>query len=155
MTMRKVLLDANLLIAALDNGSTTSEAERTKAKQTLAALLSNAEVALIITPLIRYEVLRGIGWQDQERFFKVKQSLDGFTELDVNRQVSELAANLFRFDRATHTDQQRNIEKRKFDVFHLASAKCHDLELASQDSDIAGLESLYERFYRLGMKTAL
>ena len=60
MTMRKVLLDANLLIAALDNGSTTSEAERTKAKQTLAALLSNAEVALIITPLIRYEVLRGI-----------------------------------------------------------------------------------------------
>ena len=73
MTMRKVLLDANLLIAALDDGSTTSEAERAKAKQTLAALLSNAEVTLIITPLIRYEVLRGIGWQDQVRFAQLKQ----------------------------------------------------------------------------------
>jgi predicted nucleic acid-binding protein len=146
MTMRKVLLDANLLIAALDDGSTTSEAERAKAKQTLAALLSDTEVALIITPLLRYEVLRGIDWQDQERFFKVKQSLDGLTELDVNRPVSELAANLFRFDRATYTGKERNIEKRKFDVFHLASAKCHDLELASQDSDIAGLEGLHERY---------
>ena len=146
MMMRKVLLDANLLIAALDDGSTTSEAERTKAKQTLAALLSNAEVTLIITPLIRYEVLRGIGWQDQVRFAQLKQSLDGLTELDVNRHVSELAANLFRFDRAENPDQQRNIEKRKFDVFHLASAKCHDLELASQDSDIAGLEGLHERY---------
>lgn len=146
MTMRKVLLDANLLIAALDDGGTTSEAERTKAKQTLAALLSNAEVTLIITPLIRYEVLRGISWQDQVRFAQLKQSLDGLTELDVNRPISELAANLFRFDRAENPDQQRNIEKRKFDVFHLASAKFHDLELASQDSDIAGLECLHERY---------
>lgn len=146
--MRKVLLDANLLIAALDEGSTTSEAERTKAKQTLAALLSDAEVTLIITPLIRYEVLRGIGWQDQGRFAQLKQALDGLTELDVNRQVSELAADLFRFERAECADSQRNLEKRKFDVFHLASAKCHDLELASQDSDIAGLEGLYARYQR-------
>lgn len=146
MTMRKVLLDANLLIAALDDGGTTSEAERAKAKQTLVALLSDADVTLIITPLIRYEVLRGIGWQDKERFVQLKQSLDGLTELDINRHVSELAANLFRFDCAEHTDQQRNIEKRKFDVFHLASAKCNNLELASQDSDIAGLQGLHERY---------
>ena len=146
MTMRKVLLDANLLIAALDDSSTTSAIEREKAKQTLNDLLSQEDIALVITPLIRYEVLRGIAWQDQVRFAQLKQSLDGLTELDVNRHVSELAANLFRFDRAENTDQQRNIEKRKFDVFHLASAKCHDLELASQDSDIAGLEDLYQRY---------
>ena len=68
------------------------------------------------------------------------------TELDVNRRVSELSAHLFRFDRAQASNGQRNIEKRKFDVFHLASAKCHDLDLASQDSDIAGLEDLYQRY---------
>lgn len=146
MTMRKVLLDANLLIAALDDSSTTSAIEREKAKQTLNDLLSQEDIALVITPLIRYEVLRGIAWQDQTRFAQLKQSLDALTELDVNRRVSELSAHLFRFDRAENTDQQRNIEKRKFDVFHLASAKCHDLELASQDSDIAGLEDLYQRY---------
>ena len=144
--MRKVLLDANLLIAALDDSSTTSAIEREKAKQTLNDLLSQEDIALVITPLIRYEVLRGIAWQDQTRFAQLKQSLDALTELDVNRRVSELSAHLFRFDRAENTDQQRNIEKRKFDVFHLASAKCHDLELASQDSDIAGLEGLHERY---------
>lgn len=146
MTMRKVLLDANLLIAALDDSSTTSAIEREKAKQTLNDLLSQEDIALVITPLIRYEVLRGIAWQDQTRFAQLKQSLDALTELDVNRRVSELSAHLFRFDRAENTDQQRNIEKRKFDVFHLASAKCNNLELASQDSDIAGLEDLYQRY---------
>ena len=146
MTMRKVLLDANLLIAALDDSSTTSAIEREKAKQTLNDLLSQEDIALVITPLIRYEVLRGIAWQDQTRFAQLKQSLDALTELDVNRRVSELSAHLFRFDRAENTDQQRNIEKRKFDVFHLASAKCNNLELASQDSDIAGLEGLYQRY---------
>lgn len=144
--MRKVLLDANLLIAALDDSSTTSAIEREKAKQTLNDLLSQEDIALVITPLIRYEVLRGIAWQDQTRFAQLKQSLDALTELDVNRRVSELSAHLFRFDRAENTDQQRNIEKRKFDVFHLASAKCNNLELASQDSDIAGLEGLYQRY---------
>lgn len=144
--MRKVLLDANLLIAALDESSTTSPEEREKAKTTLNDLLSQGDVALVITPLIRYEVLRGIAWQDQTRFTQLKQSLDALTELDVNRRVSELSAHLFRFDRAQASNGQRNIEKRKFDVFHLASAKCHDLDLASQDSDIAGLEDLYQRY---------
>ena len=70
--MRKVLLDANLLIAALDESSTTSPVEREIAKTTLNDLLSQGDVALVITPLIRYEVLRGIAWQDQTRFTQLK-----------------------------------------------------------------------------------
>lgn len=146
--MRKVLLDANLLIGALDDSGTTSESQREQAKQILNTLLSDGSVTLVITPLIRYEVLRGIGWANQDRFIRLKQALDGLTELDVNRGVSELAANLFRFDRSEDSGQQRNIEKRKFDVFHLASAKQHSLELASQDSDIASLDSLYNRYHQ-------
>lgn len=144
--MRKVLLDANLLIGALDESGTTSEEQRDEAKEILNALLSDEEATLVITPLIRYEVLRGIVWGNQENFNQLKQVLDGLTELDVNRDVSELAADLFRFDRSENDAQQRNIEKRKFDVFHLASAKRHLLELASQDTDIADLEELYGRY---------
>ena len=144
--MRKVLLDANLLIAALDNDGTTSSEERIKARQTLTELLSDEDVALVITPLIRYEVLRGIQWQDQTRFEQLKQSLNGFTELEVSRDVSELATNLFRFDRAENLKQNKHINKRNFDVFHFATAKHHQLEFASRDTDMTVLANLYERY---------
>ncbi len=144
--MRKVLLDTNLLIAVFDKNSTTDTQKRQDAEKILESLLEDENSILIITPLIRYEVLRGISIQDQTLFNEVKQSLDGLTELDITRDISELAADLFRFDRANTNSQPKNIEKRKFDVFHLASAKCHDLELASQDSDIQKLETLYQQY---------
>lgn len=144
--MRQVLLDANLLIAVFDEGGTTSQTTRDAAKQTINTLLSDSQTRLVITPLIRYEALRGIDWQNTARYQQLKQTLDGIQELDVNREVSELAANLFRFDHSSNPDSNRNIDKRRFDAFHLASAKCHELELASQDSDIAGLESLYQNY---------
>lgn len=144
--MRKVLLDANLLIAALDQDSTTQAQARQAAQQKLTELLSDENVALLITPFIRYEVLRGIAWQKTDSFATVKSSLDGFKELEIDREISELAAGLFRFDRAINQNSEKNIEKRKFDVFHFACAKCHALELASQDSDIPKLEGLYEQY---------
>lgn len=148
--MSNVLLDANLLIAALDDSGTTSEPKRQSAKARLAGFLENPEVTLVITPLIRYEVLRGVGWQDTERYNNLKQALDGLTEIDVNRNVSELAANLFRYDHMINAKKQKNIEKRKFDVFHLACAKRHGLDLASQDTDIAALQSLFDNYQQAG-----
>ena len=114
--MSNVLLDANLLIAALDQNGTTSELLRQSATAKLTTYLENPDIKLVITPLIRYEVLRGLSWQDAEGYHHLKQVLDGFTEIDINRNVSELAANLFRFDRTTNAGAQRNVEKRKFDV---------------------------------------
>lgn len=148
--MSNVLLDANLLIAALDDSGTTSEQLRQTATATLEAFLENPDITLVITPLIRYEVLRGVGWQDKERYTNLKQALDGLTEIDVNRNVSELAANLFRFDRSVNLVKQKNVDKRKFDVFHLACAKCHGLDLASQDTDIAALQSLFDNYQQAG-----
>ncbi len=147
MTQR-VLLDANLLIAALDKNSTTSEEKRAEAKTKLAELLNDSEVALAITPLIRYEVLRGISWSEQERYAVLQDTLSDFEEFDVGRDVAELAANLYRFDkdRADKANEKRNLEKRKFDVFHFASAKHNGLELASQDTDIAKVQELYEEY---------
>ena len=146
---KRVLLDANLLIAAYDEEGTTSNKEREQARKTILNLLVDDTVEeLVITPLIRYEVLRGVGWKQDIRYQQVQRHLTKFTELDIKRQVSELAANLYRYD--THktklTSEPRNLEKRKFDVFHFATAQYYGLMLASQDSDIAKLYKLYEEF---------
>ena len=143
---KKVLLDTNLLIAAFDAAGTTSQAKRNEARQTIQSLLADPDVnELLITPLIRYEVLRHPEWHSKEGYAALQQVLDRFGELDIQRQVSELAANLYRFDKhdSAAKGMSRNLEKRKFDVFHLATAKAYGLELASDDSDIGKLEKLY------------
>ncbi len=56
----KYLLDTNLLIAALDEAGTTEAEKSQQAKERLKALLADPASALAITPLIRYEVLRGV-----------------------------------------------------------------------------------------------
>ena len=146
-----MLLDTNLLVAALDQDATTSEKQREQAITTLMPLLESDDVALAITPLIRYEVLRGVAWQSQERYDALREALADFEEFDISREIAELAADLFRVDKlqADESGEQRNLEKRKFDVFHLASAKCNDLELASQDTDLAKLDKLYQTYHLL------
>ena len=145
---RRVLLDTNLLIAAFDVTGTTSEEKRTQAKTTLNRLLNDNNVALAITPLIRYEVLRGVAWLNPENYQNLKAILSDFTEFDISREVSELAADLYRFDKhqAEQRNENKNLEKRKFDIFHLACSKCNHLEVASQDTDIAKLDTLYHEY---------
>jgi len=141
---RKVLLDANLLIAVFDPQTKTSLDQQHAARVKLIELLEDQNTALVITPLIRYEVLRGIQWQEADDYRQVRNALGQFTELDIDQATAELAADLFRYDRACSPD--RNLDKRKFDAFHLATAKCHHLEISSQDSDIIALEKLYSDF---------
>lgn len=146
---RKVLLDANLLIAAFDVNGTTSPEMKKQAIEQLSTLLADEEVKLFITPLVRYEVLRGIAWQSSEDFLRMKSTLNGFPDLDITRDISELSANLFRFDK--HKAEQanngaRNLDKRKFDVFHFCSAHCNGLGFCSNDTDIAKIERLHGEY---------
>ncbi|WP_312952318.1 PIN domain-containing protein [Superficieibacter sp.] len=142
---RKVLLDANLLIAAFDTNGTTSEAMKAIASEKLAALLNDPEALIFITPLVRYEVLRGISWQNQADFLTMQTTLNEFPELEITRDISELSANLFRLDKdnAIKLNEKRNVDKRRFDVFHFCSAHCNSLELCSNDTDIAKIASLH------------
>ena len=143
------MLDTNLLIAAFDKNGTTAAEERQAAISQLASLLSDSDTQLFITPLVRYEVLRGIQWQNQSDFETVKQALNGFPELEITRNISELAASLFRFDihRASQAGERgRNIDKRKFDVFHFCSAHCNGLTLFSRDSDIGKIALLHQEY---------
>lgn len=146
---RKVLLDTNLLIAAFDQNGTTAVDEKRAAISELETLLADPETQLFITPLVRYEVLRGIQWQSQADFETVRQALNAFPELEITRTISELAANLFRFD--SHCTRRsalpvRNIDKRKFDVFHFCSARCNGLAIFSRDSDIAKIRCLHDEY---------
>ena len=149
---RKVLLDANLLIAAFDNNGNTSEEIRATAKNKLTELLSDPDVMFFITPLIRYEVLRGVNWQRNDDFESLKDILNTFPELDITRNVSELAANLFRFERwnmLQRNDNSRNLDKRKFDIFHFCSANCNNLELCSNDTDIGKINILHDSYINI------
>lgn len=149
MMTRKVLLDTNLLIAAFDTNGTTSQEMKDSAIALLTTLLSDPEVELFITPLVRYEVLRGISWLSGDDFEMMKKTLNAFPELDVTRDISELSANLFRFDghRARQAnDINRNLDKRKLDVFHYCSAHCNGLEFCSNDTDIGKIKVLHREY---------
>lgn len=146
---RNVLLDTNLLICAFDNSGSASQEIKNQAITKLTALLSDPETKLFITPLIRYEVLRGIKWENIDVYDSMSRVLNGFPELDITRNVAELSANLFRFDShqlATVGQGTRNIEKRKFDVFHYCCACCNNLDLESNDTDIAKIEQLHNHY---------
>ena len=145
---KKLLLDANLLIAAFDDQGTTSAEEKAAAKRKLSQALEEPDTALALTPLIRYEVLRGVAWQDAERFNALQHALNQIEEFDIDRETAELAAALYRYHRnqLKKDVKGRNIDKRSFDVFHFAVAKRQQLEFYSQDEDKAWLDQLFHAY---------
>jgi len=116
----------------------------------LSELLDRDDVAVAITPLIRYEALRGISWTDVCRYQNIAEVLDQLESFDITRDIADLATDLYRFYSYEAKSSDRNMEKRKFDVFHYACARRHDLKLASMDSDIDRIESLYQRYSEAG-----
>ncbi len=139
---RKILLDTNLIIAAFDNQSP-------EAINQLAKLLSDENVAFAISPLIRYEVLRGIPFSENERHNALNALLNEIEEFDIGNDTAILSSNLFRFAKLERAEGECSIvDKRNFDVFHLATAKCNELELYSNDGDLDKLENLYQRWLK-------
>lgn len=148
MTM-SVLLDTNLLIAAYDDEGSTSPEEKQKAQVRMNELLDGDKV-LYISPLIRYETLRGVTFENNERYRKVKQALDQLPQLEITTDVSELAADLFRFDRQAPQEQRRlanNPDKYRFDVFHFACAQCNGMVVATLNvNDFNKIDDLHTRY---------
>ncbi|MDQ7090874.1 MAG: PIN domain-containing protein [Methylococcales bacterium] len=135
---RKVLLDTNLIIAAFDT-------KNQKAINQIKELLGDENVALAISPLIRYEVLRGVSYSHHERYDNLNSILNGFEEFDIGCDIAALSSNLFRLSQSKkEAGKNALVDKRSFDVFHLATAKCNELELCSNDSDLEKLENLYQ-----------
>lgn len=134
------LLDSNILIAAFDKGANVDLETQQKARQRLRDILSSPQNSFAITSLIRYEVLRGIKFLDEDRYAEFKKSLDEFTEFDITREIAELSAHIFRFDRQS---VQPVLYKRQFDVMHFATAVCEDLQMVSNDKDMQKIDELH------------
>ena len=137
----KVLLYSNILIAAIKNNRST-EAQR------LRELLSDSQNIVYITPLIYYEVLRGVDWADIPNYEKHLAVLNRLSNLNIDKPIANLAAKLFRYERRLRQDSgqtPKKIDKHNFDIMHFATAKQNGLALASIDKDIADWDSLYKR----------
>ena len=136
---RRILLDANLLIQALDGEGTSTESSKVEAKAQLKDLLADSSVVLAITPLIRYEVMRGVPLGEPSRFEKLEQALSGFDVFDISASEAKLAANLWRF----LVSKNQKPDRKTLDLMHFASAETNQLEIASTDGDICRLKTQY------------
>lgn len=131
--MRRVLLDANILIGAFD--PEPGNANHAAAKAKLEALLTDPQVKVALTPLIRYEVLRGARGVTIAALDGV---LNGFHEFEVRGSDARRAAEIFQSARANGVP----LNKRQFDVFHYVCAESNFLEFLSDDGDIKHIKGL-------------
>lgn len=130
---RLVLLDANILIGALDGEEGNAAHEDAFARYE--ALANDPEVKFAISPLIRYEVLRGMDEADVEF---VNGKLNDMKEFEVRGAEAVRAAEIFRRARK----EAIKLDKRKFDVFHCVCAELNELEILSKDADIEQIQNL-------------
>ena len=146
MSERELLLDANYLIYLLEGKVDKNDANLLQKLKTLRAEISANNVEVVITPLIRYEFLRYFLWKKQDdevkRYINVMNS---FTTLDISQDVADLAADLYRLDKftASENNTNKNIDKRQFDIFHFATAKVNNIELLSNDKHLPQFEKLH------------
>lgn len=109
--------------------------------------LSQDDTSFVSSPLVRYEVLRDVDWSDDTKYQDFLQKLSAFPLLDITKQVSDLSSDLYRFDKfdSVRRNIPKNLEKRKFDVFHYATAVINDAEMFSDDGDLVKIQQLHEK----------
>lgn len=142
--MTGYLLDTNYLIYLID--SDADKQTKTQVLQDLAKKLQDDSVTLFLTPLIRYEVLRGVAWGNDNKLSELLAALQDFQTIDIDDDIADLARDLFRLDKANQKQGSKKIvEKYQFDMFHFATAKENNLQILSKDRDIKHIEDLYNQ----------
>ncbi|MBN6077287.1 PIN domain-containing protein [Aggregatibacter actinomycetemcomitans] len=138
--VNKILLDANFLIKALEDKNSV-EAHK------LIEFLERDDTVMYITPLIYYEVLRGINWTHDTRYQEFKDKLSLISNLNIDKSIGLKAADLFRFEKYYRDEQgqtPKKPDKHNFDIMHFSTAKIYELEIASNDADVDAWENLYQ-----------
>jgi predicted nucleic acid-binding protein len=145
---RKVLLDANTLIGAFD--SEPGNAKHRVAHERFLELMADPDTEVVITPLVRYEVLRGVQRITPE---KMKASLDKFQEINVREKEANRAAEVYRIAKerglfGLDNDKEKADEKhwfnRSFDLFYCVCAEVNHLEVDSDDRHIQQIQQLIQ-----------
>lgn len=128
-----ILLDANLLIGAFDHDDTNEK--HIESKKIVESLLLNDSVKIAITPLIRYEILRGVRRVPTEQMVQI---LNDFEEFEITDVEGNRASDIYRLALV----KNQKLDKRSFDVFHYVVAEIRDLEWMSQDNDLSKIANL-------------
>lgn len=146
--MRRVLLDANTLIGAFD-GDLENEAHEA-ARERFLRLMADPDAEVVITPLIRYEVLRGV---QRISFDRMQAALDNFQEFNVREEEANLAADMYRIAKESglfglDNDKKKADERRwfnrSFDLFYYACAEINRLGIDSNDRHIQQIQQLIQ-----------
>jgi predicted nucleic acid-binding protein len=139
---RRVLLDANMLIGVFDGDGKNSA--HVRAQGDFEALASDPEVEFVITPLVRYEFLRGVrraGVAETETaLLEMTATLNDFKEIEIRQSIGDRAAELFRLAKNKGVD----LDKRSFDLIHCVCAEVYGLELVSQDAHIQKIQQMIQ-----------
>lgn len=113
--MRYILLDTNVVVGAFDTDFNNEK--HLQARKLVSELLQDETVKFAITPLIRYEVLRGV---KSISFDEMKDILDDFMEFAITDKIGNGASQLYKI-----SPKQSN--KHNFDIFHYTVSKVHNL----------------------------
>lgn len=109
--------------------------------------LQQDDTSFVSSQLARYEILRDVDWDNSDKFQDFLKHLSDFPFLDITKPVSDLASDLYRFDKfdAGNRNVDKNLDKRKFDVFHYATAVVNEVEMFSYDRDLEKIKELHQR----------
>ena len=149
---KKLLLDSNRLIRAFDGDP--KNPDDLQVLKELQQLNDDPEIELLaITPLIRYEVLRGIRRDSpgrlKEAITELEAQLGVFDELQVTAEVARLAADVYRYvqtQKVKHDKPFLDLLKRGFDLLHCACADIYGLDIVSNDKHIKQIQKLITDF---------
>lgn len=136
--MKYILLDTSVLIGAFD--TYVNNKKHLESRQLVSELLQDETVIIAITPLIRYEVLRGV---KNIAFDEMKNILDDFVEFAITDKIGNGASKLYKIS-------PKDSNKHNFDIFHYTVSKVHNLKLESQDKDFSSYDELIKHidFFR-------
>jgi predicted nucleic acid-binding protein len=146
--MRKVLLDTNMLIGAFDGepGNVT----HTEARKRFLQLMDDPDTEMVITPLVRYEALRGVQRITPD---KMKAALDGFQEFNIGEKEANRAAEVYRdakekglfgLDKDPEKTEEKRWFNRSFDLFYCVCAEVNRLGIESDDPHIKQIQQLIQ-----------
>jgi len=132
----KYFIDTNVIIDLLDN--------KEEAKEQIKALLVEENSELFINRLVLLETLRTIHFTHSKKFREAEEKLQLFRAVDIKPIIYDEAIAFSRYCHSKGIKLKGKCEA--IDFLHFITAKYYELEMVSNDKDLAKLESVYNDF---------
>lgn len=142
--MKRIFLDADIIISAFDEGAkgrTQQRIDESKAKINM--WLEDADTTLYTGSLVKYEVLRGVSAHAHpERYQNIETFINLLEVLDLSQKDSDLAIQIWH---QALNDRLFKPDSKSFDILHFAVTKNNELEMVSDNlKDMQNINGAYE-----------